>query len=133
MKSTSILLAAVVCIFTFGACNNKDDHGGDGSGSNVKVISSNVTGGNFSGAKALAVASKSTSAKSITKAGTEGEDMLYKLSEDNTFIEVTYNFRVEVEGEDSETVSQQVQASMRISPNFIFAVLGVYLLAKAPK
>ena len=126
MRSRITLLAAIACIFTFGACNNKDDHKGNGGNSfnDIKVISSNVTGGNFSGAKALAVASKSSSpaAKSITKAGGEEEDMLYKLSEDNTFIEVTYNFQVEIEGEDSEVISQQVHSSMRISPNFIFAV-----------
>lgn len=126
MRSINILLAAVACIFTFWACNNNDDHKGSGDQSyaNIKVKSSAITGGNFSGAKALAVASKvsSPAAKSITKAGGQGEDMLYKLSEDNTFIEVTYNFQVEIEGEDSEVINQQVQASMRISPNFIFAV-----------
>lgn len=118
MKKILVLTSLFLSLAILASCN------GDG-GSKVKVGDVRLKGASISGAKALAVASKTAASKAFTKADNDPVDALYKVSSDGKFIEVTYTFDVEVtegEGEEARTVIQQVQAGLRITPNFIFAV-----------
>ena len=109
------------------SCNG----GGKDHYNKVKVGSVSIKEASIAGAKRLAVASKTgAGTKALTKDGNEAMDALYKVSDDGKFIDVTYSFNIEVEegeGEEARTVTQAVQASLRISPNFIFSVNDDFL------
>ena len=118
MKKILVLSTLILSLIFLFSCS------GDGSGSQIRVQSARLKSASISGAKALAVAHK-TETKAFTKADNSAADALYKVSSDGKFIEVTYTFDIEVEegeGEEVQKVVRQVQAHLRIQPNFIFAV-----------
>lgn len=129
MKKNMFLLMALVAILTLAACGSDSDSSGI---SNIVPSSVRLTGANIRGAKSLAIASKVSGSRSVLATRADGEaeqvDALYKVSADGSFIEVTYTFNVETEGEgDAAAVMQQVQANLRIKPNFIFKLGDDYL------
>ena len=134
MKKYVIIFITSLVICALIACSDNSNSIGNINYNNITLKSGNIVG-----AKALAVASKSS--KTTRTAITRGDgnkdnsshnnstatatDALYKLSDDGKFIEITYTFDVTFEDEDdpeAEKFTEKVQANLRISPNFIYNV-----------
>lgn len=131
MKKKFYLWMMVLALISLASCSSDDK---DGSIGNVKFGSVSLKGSNIKGAKSLAVASKTSATRGgeLTRAAGDATqvDALYKVSDDGKFIEVSYTFNLEVEegeGDDVQTVIQQVQQKLKIKPNFIFKVGDDYL------
>ena len=116
----------ILCFLSLGmllvACNSSK---GVDNGS-VKGITVKKAG--IEGARTLAIAAPAQGVKSVffTKADDgSGENALYKVSADNKFIEVSYTFNVEVEGDaPDKTVIETIKRNINIVPNFIYSIGG---------
>ena len=151
MKKFSAILIQVAALtlgtFTFTGCSSDNSNGGGGKKYTIHVGSAAVVGSDIGGAKALAVASKSSaSARAMTRASETitNVDQLFKVSDDMKYISVNYTFDLDIEvdavdedghviyDEDgnpvtAETVKKKVSSSLQIRPNFIFNLGDDYL------
>lgn len=141
-----VLVALTMGAFTFVACSDNSS-GGSKNNYTIQVGSAAIVGSNIGGAKALAVASKSSSStRAVTRASETitNVDQLYKVSDDMKYIAINYTFDLDVEvdavDEDghvihdeegnpvtAETIKKKISSSLQIQPNFIFNLGDDYL------